>query len=129
VAVADRRCLQTLQCAARGVLLGQLFGVAIALCQPLASHSVLRSQTNFDDKSLAVVGAAFARNPVERRADVPSLRILLQRRFIVPQRIAGAYLLCQLLSGPAHDMFARESSHRLQAGVEVHRPQHCFHGI
>ena len=55
--------------------------------------------------------------------------MLLQRRFIVAQRGAGAQLPGQLLRGLAHHAAAGKSSHRLQAAVQKQRAHHCFHGI
>ena len=109
VAVAAFGCRQPLQRAPRRILFRVLLGASHAAGQRLSRLSIAALEPNLDQKSLAVVGAAFTLDPVNRRAGPRRLQMLLKRRFVVAQRRAGAQLLGQLLGRLAHHLAAAKA--------------------
>ena len=64
----------------------------------------LTFETDLDQKTFVVIGAAFTFDAIDGSTCAGGLEPLLQRGFIVAQRGAGAQLEGQLLGGLAEDL-------------------------
>ena len=117
------------QGAARRVLLRVFLGSAQAARQGLARLSECRLEPHFNQKALAMVGAAFILEPVNRRAGAGGLQVFLERGLVVAQSGAAFELGGKALCGLADHLGVDKGAHRIQAAIEKHRPQNGFHGV
>jgi hypothetical protein len=120
---------QPLQGAPRRILFGNLLGASHAPRQGSSGLAFGALQPDLDLKPLAVVGTAFALDPIDRRSQPFCLQVLLQRRLVVAQRFPGLQVPGQLLGSFAHHPAAGKCPNRLHSSVKENRCQHCFHRI
>ena len=104
-------------------------GASHAASQRLPVLPGFALQPDFDQKALVMVGTALALHAIDRRSGARRLQPLLERGFVVAQRLSGAQFERQTFGGFAHHLAADEGPHRLQAAIEKQRAHHSFHGI
>ncbi len=120
---------QAVESATGGILFGVLLGTPHTASERPSRLPGLTFETDLYQKSFVVVGAALTLDAVDRRACAGCLEPLLQCRFVVAQRIAGAQIECKPLGGLTENLAVDKGAHGVETAVEEDRTHHSFHRI